>query len=716
VLVQSLRSSSPSVVDSVVRKPPEGHVQIRSRASVISAGTERMLVSFAGSSLLGKARQQPERVAQVLDKARSDGVAAAIDSVRSRLDEPIALGYSQAGTVLAVGAGVNRFKPGDMVASLGGHAEIVTVPETLCARIPDGVSAEAAAFASLGAVALEGVRLAAPELGECFAVTGLGLIGLLAVQLLQAHGCRVLGVDPDPERRRRAEGIGVQTVAPSSNPVDAALLLSRGRGVDGVLLTAATTSSEPVHQAAQMCRTRGRIVLVGVTGLDLQRADFYEKELTLQVSCSSGPGRYDPAYEQRAIDYPAGYVRWTAGRNIEAVLDLIEDQRLDVLRLVTHRYPFDAAPQAYEALLDDPNVLAILLKYPESLETTARPNGLRRPSTPMSERSSTHLAVRGEKRGPVRIGVIGAGQFSRRVILPALRELGADIELLAGSGTGVSEMQRRFDITRVTGEPDEMFEAPDLDAIFILTRHDSHAHYVCRALETGKHVFVEKPLSIAWADLEAVIDTREQWIANRETLPVIGIGFNRRFAPFTRTMVEHVRSIRGPKAVVITVNAGEVPGDHWTRHPEVGGGRIIGEACHFIDLALYLTGSSIVDVRTTPMGGTGALDSAAITMGHEDGSVSSIAYLTNGSKRYVKEQISVFVGGRVLVNRNFRKLEFIGWPTARTLRALKQDKGHVQGVAAFLAAVSGQRDYPIPFPELVMSSAASLMAAERIQQ
>ncbi len=537
-----------------------------------------MLVSFAGSGLLGKARRQPERVVQVLNKVRTDGISATFDSVRARLDEPIALGYAQAGTVVEVGEGVTRFQVGDSVASLGPHAESVVIAETLCARVPAGVSTDQAAFASLAAIALEGIRLCGPELGESFVVTGLGLIGLLSVQLLRAHGCRVLGIDPNPDRCKQAQALGAEIVTTEPCPLDAAMQISRGRGVDGVLLTMSTTSSEPVHAAAEMCRIRGRIVLVGVAGLELRRADFYEKELAFHVSRSAGPGRYDASYEQRAADYPPEFVRWTAGRNLEAALDMMADGRLEVMSLVSHRFRLDEAANAYASLLDDPSVIAILLQYPKG--------GTEKRRIPAVSPSSKRSRSPSQPTKELRVGLVGAGQFARTIVLPALRELGLPLQVAAASNASAASVCKQFGFSRITGEPSEVFDADDVDVVFVLTRHDSHSEYARRAIGARKHVFVEKPLAISSEGLNAVVDAREELISSGDEVPIIGIGYNRRFAPITQRMLELLEPLTGPKAVSMVVNAGPIPPGHWTRDPTSGGGRIIGEACHFVDLAL----------------------------------------------------------------------------------------------------------------------------------
>ncbi len=707
-VLQSLRAANVELAESVARRPGPHHVSVRSIASVVSAGTERMLVEFSRAGPVGKARQQPERVRQMVDKARSDGIGPTIEAVRARLDEPLALGYANAGVVLEVGPGVTDIQVGDLVASNGPHAEVVVSPRTLCAVVPGGVPSEHAAFASLGAVALQGLRLAEPTLGERFVVTGLGLIGLLAAQMLLAHGCEVMGIDVDPSRLDVAAGFGVEPVLASGDPVEAAGAFSRGRGVDGVVITASTPSSEPVHQAAQMCRKRGRIVLVGVTGLELQRSDFYEKELSFQVSCSYGPGRYDPTYERAGFDYPPDFVRWTAGRNMDAVLDLLASGRLRVDELISHRFPFLDAERAYKALTSDGSALGIVLDYPPIAAAppdTGAVEGLLAPTLTVGSPPASGATGR--------VGVIGAGSFARQVLLPAIEATGVPMVAIATSGgASASWAARRFNINRVTNDVGSLLCASDVDVVFVLTRHDSHADLVVRALEAGKHVFVEKPLALDIDELERVIAAYEKAGAGGAP-PVVGIGFNRRFSPITRKMVELLGTMSIPRAITITVNAGVIAADHWVHDPVVGGGRIIGEACHFVDLARHLAGSKVVDVDSSFLDRQGPADSAAITLRHDNGSVSTIGYFANGNKRLPKERITVFAGGRVLVNDNFRRLTGYGWPGFHRLWLRKQDKGHGDGVAEFLAAVRGEQPQPIPFDEIIEVTAATLLAARR---
>lgn len=712
VVLQDLSQGATRLVDAPAPKAPRSGLVVATRTSVVSAGTERMLVDFGRASLIGKARSQPHRVVEVVDKARTDGIGTTVNAVRSKLAEPMPLGYSSAGVVVEVGADVAGVSVGDLVATAGAHAELAAIPVNLTAPVPDGVPASDAAFATIGSIALQGIRLAQPTVGESFAVVGLGLVGLIAVQLLEAQGCRVLGIDPNGERRKRAESYGATTVDPSHDVVAAAEEFTSGRGIDGVIICASTTSNDPVHQAALMSRQRGRIILVGVTGLELQRADFYEKELTFQVSSSYGPGRYDPSYEQGGNDYPYGLVRWTASRNMEAVMGLMAAGKLDVASLVTHDYPFADAPDAYETLVSDPSALGIVLTYP-GVDVAATPEreGLlsRRLSLPTSTASR---AARG------RIGVLGAGAFATNTLLPAVQAAGGSIAtVVSNGGTSARLAADRFGAGRASTDVADVFEDESIDTVVIATRHDSHAGYVDRALRAGKNVFVEKPLAVTAEDLELVSATIEDVAEAGGPLPLLVVGFNRRFAPISQRMSELLASQPGPKALTLTMNAGAIPADHWTQDLAAGGGRIIGEACHFIDLARYLVGHPIEEVRSVLMGAAGRsapLDTAAITLRFADGSIANVNYFANGSKKFPKERVEVFSGGRVLVNDNFRTMRAYGWPGVRTMRLRSQDKGHAAGMAAFLEAVRGGGPAPIPVDELLEVTEATLRAAEHL--
>jgi predicted dehydrogenase/threonine dehydrogenase-like Zn-dependent dehydrogenase len=708
-LVNSLATGDIQFAEAPVPREAAGQVIVATRRTLISAGTERMLVDFGRAGWLAKARQQPDKVRDVLDKVRTDGVFPTLEAVRSKLDQPMPMGYSNVGVAQAVGAGVSGIRVGERVLSNGNHAEVVRVPHNLCARIPDAVGDDEAAFAVLGAIGLQGMRLAQPTLGECFVVTGLGLIGLLAVQMLRANGCRVLGLDFDRAKLDLAERFGAETVdlSAGSDPLPAAEAFSRGRGVDGVLLTAATQSSEPVSQAARMCRKRGRIVLVGVTGLELSRADFFEKELTFQVSCSYGPGRYDPAYEEAGHDYPVGFVRWTEQRNFEAVLDMMAAGTVDVKPLISHRLPFDRAPEAYDLLTSGAPSLGILLEYPE------RANGRVEPAertVRMAPQSGAAAPAAGE---PV-ASFIGAGNYASRVLVPAFRKAGARLRTVATSG-GLSGVHvgRKYGFEEATTEAERVFDDPATNLVVVATPHDTHARFAIRALEAGKHVFVEKPLAIRHDELDR-LEAAYRAACERGAAPLVMVGFNRRWAPHVVRARQLLNGVPGPKAFVMTVNAGAIPLTHWTQDPERGGGRIVGEGCHFVDLLRNLADAPITGWDCTPLrrGGEPVDDVSSFTLRFADGSHGTVHYLANGSKAFPKERLEVFAGGRVLQLDNYRRLRLYGWKGARGDRAFRQDKGNGACAAAFLHAVRTGRPSPIPFDEIMEVSRVSVALAE----
>jgi predicted dehydrogenase/threonine dehydrogenase-like Zn-dependent dehydrogenase len=605
--------------------------------------------------------------------------------------------------VLEAGVGVVGFANGDRVVSNGKHAEAVVVPVNLCAKVPDTVSDDEAAFTVLGAIALQGIRLIQPTLGEAVVVTGLGLIGLMAVQLLRAHGCRVLGLDLDPAKLRLAENFGAQTVDISAgqDPVAAAQAFSRGRGVDAVIVTASTKSSEPMRQAALMCRKRGRIVLVGVTGLELSRADFYEKELTLQISCSYGPGRYDPTYEEKGQDYPVGFVRWTEQRNFEAVLDMMSDGRLDVRSLVSHRFALTDAGRAYELVTGKEPALGILLDYPAaetaSAEILAGRTVALAPATPTA--------------GKAAIGVIGSGNYATSVLIPAFAATGARMVSVA-SAAGVSGVHagRKFGFEKTTTDVAVVLADPDVNAVVIATRHDSHADLICRALEAGKHVFVEKPLALTIDEIATIEATRAAAIASGLS-PLVMVGFNRRFAPQVVKIKSLLEGDLNPKSFIITVNAGAISSGHWTQDRTVGGGRIVGEACHFIDLLRFLADAPIATHQVAAMK-TATGDTATITLTFENGSIGAIHYFANGPKAFPKERLEVFSGGRILQVDNFRRLKGFGWPGFKQMNLWRQDKGQRACAAAFVTAVGQGRAAPIPFEELVEIGTVTVAISE----
>jgi predicted dehydrogenase/threonine dehydrogenase-like Zn-dependent dehydrogenase len=717
-ILQSLKTGATEVAEVPCPAVKRGQLLIRSSHTLLSAGTERMLVEFGKANWIDKARQQPDKLRTVLDKIKTDGLMPTVEAVFNKLDQPLPLGYCNVGTVLEAGEGLSGFVPGDRVVSNGKHAEVVSIPLNLCARVPDAVPDEEAAFTVLGAIALQGIRLVQPTLGETVVVTGLGLIGLLAVQLLRAHGCRVLGLDFDAEKLALARSFGAEVVdlAAGQDPVAAAQSYSRGRGVDAVIITASTKSNEPVHQAALMCRKRGRIVLVGVAGLELLRADFYEKELIFQVSCSYGPGRYDPGYEEKGNDYPIGFVRWTEQRNLEAVLDMMTDGRLDVKPLISHRYELKRAEEAYALVAGAGPSLGILLQYPRAEK---QPDEVLMRKT-VALGSLDHHASLAMTAGSAVLGFVGSGNYATSVLIPAFKAAGARLKTVASSG-GVSGLHagRKFGFEATTTDTASVFADAQVSAVIVTTRHDSHAGFVLQALTAGKHVFVEKPLCLTLGELEEIqadMDRRTSVMGRSERdtaiamTPTVMVGFNRRFAPQVQKISSLLKGVTGPKSFVMTVNAGTIPAEHWTQDPEVGGGRIIGEACHFIDLLRFLAGSRIASHHVTKMDSQSD-NSVTISLKFEDGSIGVVHYLANGSKAFPKERLEVFAAGRVLQLDNFRKLKGFGWPGFSRMNLWQQDKGQKACAVAFIRAIAQGGPVPIPFDEIVEVARVSIEVA-----
>lgn len=708
-ILQNMRSGETSIVTAPVSQISTGYLLARTVTSLISAGTERMLVGFGQANFIEKARQQPEKVKMVLSKVQTDGLMTTIEAVRSKLAQPLPLGYCNVGVVAEIGDDIDGFKPGDRVVSNGPHADVIKVAKNLCARIPDNVDDESAAFTVVASIGLQGIRLAEPMLGEAFVVTGVGLIGLLTVQLLRAHGCRVLAIDFDQSKLDLARQFGAVICNPGNgeDPVAAGMAFSRGHGVDGVIITASTKVSDPVIQAARMSRKRGRIILVGVTGLELNRADFYEKELIFQVSCSYGPGRYDPSYEDKGQDYPIGFVRWTEQRNFEAILDMMSDGRLNVKPMITNRVAFDDAPAAYDLLTSDKSALGILLQYPKiAIEKTFARSVLLLQTPPTYN-----------KARPV-CGFIGAGNYASRMLIPAFKAAGAQFHTIvtAGGINGVIH-GKRAGFTEASTDIVAMLANATINTVVIVTRHDTHAHFVVQTLQAGKHVFVEKPLAIQYSELDQVQAAYDA--AHRSgSSPHLMVGFNRRFAPQVQKMKTLLRAVKEPKSFIMTMNAGSIPANHWTQDATIGGGRVIGEACHFIDLMRFLAGSSIISVQARRMGDAPGVaiteDKASITLGFADGSFGTILYLANGAASFPKERIEVFAAGGVLQLDNFRKLRGYGWPGFSKMNMWKQDKGQNACAAAFLQAVE-QGPAAIPTDEIFEVARVTIEVAEQLR-
>ena len=707
-ILQNMGSGETSLTKVPTPSCSNSGILVQSTKSLISIGTERMLVEFGKANVLQKARQQPDKVKMVLEKVATDGLATTYDAVKSKLDQPLPLGYCNVGKVLEAGKQVTEFQEGDRVVTNGPHASIVSVSRNLSAKIPDNISDDEASFTVLASIGLQGIRLAKPTLGESFVVTGLGLIGLLTVQLLRAHGCRVLGIDFDEDKLALARKYGAETVSLSKgeDPVEAGMAFSRGRGVDAVLITASTKSSDPVSQAARMCRKRGRIILVGVTGLELSRAEFYEKELSFQVSCSYGPGRYDSNYEDKGLDYPVGFVRWTEQRNFEAILDMMSDGRLDVKPLISHHFSFDNALKAYETLSDDKSALGIILEYPDTSDDT-----IFEKTITLKENVSFDPAK------PI-CGFVGAGNYASRILIPAFKKSGAQLHtVLSRGGVSATHHGEKNDFHKATTDAKEVLDNDEINTIAIVTQHNTHAEYVIEALKRGKNVFVEKPLALHLNEIDIIEKTYREYAEPKGAR--LMVGFNRRFSPQIIKMKELLAPIKQPKSFIMTMNAGSIPADTWVQDIEIGGGRIIGEACHYVDLMRYLAGSKIVSVQARRMGDTPTVeiteDKASIILGFEDGSFGVINYFANGGKAFPKERIEVFAGDAVLQLDNFRKLKGYGWNNFKKMNLMKQDKGQEACAKSFINSISNGSAAPISFEEVIESARVSIEIAMQLR-
>ncbi len=680
---QNYRTGRLSVDVVPVGLPGRGQVLVRTAASLVSSGTERSMIELAHKSLLGKAMARPDLVKQVIAKAKADGVLEAWRQAMGRLDVPVALGYSSAGVVVDVGKGVDGLAVGDRVACTGqgyaGHQEVASVPANLCARIPDGVQAESAAFVALGGIALEAVRVAQAGLGDTVVVLGLGLLGQLTVQVLKAAGCHVIGMDIDPRRAEMALGRGAESAATDYGELAATCHRAMsGKGVDAVIVMASSDSNEPLEQAADVCREKGRIVATGQVGLEVPRRAFYDKELELVVSRAWGPGVYDPAYTDKGLDYPIGYARWTAGRNIGEFLRLLQDGRVRADDLITHRFPLERAEEAYRLILDgDEPHIGVVLTYPDEA-----------PAGPASRRVSLVQDPRRTPSGTAElgVGVIGGGLFARSTMLPALKKTpGLTLRgIAAATGLSARHAAQRSGFGYCATDYREVVRDPDVDLVFVLTRHGSHAAMAADCLEAGKHVFVEKPLAL---DREQLGRVEEAYRASRDVdrPPVLMVGFNRRYSSTVRWLRDRFSRCGEPMSVHYTVNAGPLPPDHWTYDPEEGGGRIIGEVCHFVDLVQLLTGSQAVRVHAESLSSAGydPTDNVAITLKMADGGIASISYAAGGDKGYPRERVEVFGGGAAGVIDNFRAASYTHRGRTRRMKLrMGADWGHASEVRA----------------------------------
>ena len=706
-LLQDARTGEVAIAEVPAPQLLPGCVLVRVAASLVSAGTERASAEFASKSLLAKAKARPDLVHDVLAKLRRDGVTSTVQAVRSRLDQPQSLGYSSAGLVIAVGDGVTDISVGDRVACAGAgyaaHAELACVPRLLVAKIPEGgaVAFEEAAFGTVGAICLHGVRTAEVSLGDTVAVIGLGLLGQITVQLLKAAGCRVYGTDLVRSRADLAVQSGAEAACTGAEKFrDICSQRTGGVGVDSVLITAETASSEPVNLAAELARDRAVVVAVGTVGMEIQRKLYYEKELDFRVSRSYGPGRYDAAYEQKGRDYPIGHVRWTETRNMAAFLQLIAERKLNLSSLITHRFSMNEAPRAYDLITGrtaEP-FLGVLIKYPEA---TTGAGG------EVAEKIPVTAAV--PMTGSTGLGVLGAGSFAQNTLLPALKTIPevTFVGVCNATGPRSRNAAEKFGFQHCTNSEQEILRDPKVHAVVIATRHHLHAGQVLVALDAGKAVFCEKPLCLREDELAAIVHA----CSAKASAPLVMVGFNRRFAPMAVQLKQFLAEIREPLAIHYRVNAGYLPADHWVNDPEQGGGRILGEACHFVDFLCFLAGGSPVEVQGQGLGNPGqySADNVIATLKFTNGTVGTISYLANGDKSASKERVEVFGGGSVAVLEDFRHLEFVRHGRKQVTRARwGQDKGHKAEMQAFIDAVRGKIANPMPFEQIVGSTLATI--------
>jgi predicted dehydrogenase/threonine dehydrogenase-like Zn-dependent dehydrogenase len=694
-ILQSFKTGITELAELPSPKVKSGQVLIQTTRSLVSLGTERMLVEFGKASLIQKARQQPDKVKMVLDKIKAEGLMPTLETVFNKLEQPLPLGYCNVGKVVAVGNGVTDFKVGDRVASNGQHAEFVSVPQNLVAHIPDNISDEEAAFTVIGSIGLQGIRLVNPTMGETVVVIGLGLIGLLTAEMLVANGCKVIGYDLDDKKIEIAKSKGITAFNPKkgNDPVSFVLNETGNVGADAVLITASAKTNDIISQAAQMSRKRGRIVLVGVIGLNISRADFYNKELSFQVSCSYGPGRYDDDYEFKGIDYPLPFVRWTEKRNFETVLQLISSGKLAVKSLISEVVPLEEFDKIYGDIGNSKSIASII-QYNE--------NTVPESTIVINEKTLT------SNKGV--IALVGAGNFTKMTLLPALKNTDAQIKhIVSSGGVNGTALAKKHNIAQSTTDYSLVLEDQEVDTVMITTRHNLHADMVIKALDKGKHVFVEKPLALNLTELSAI---EESYSKSDGTLM---IGFNRRFSPHT----QKIKSLVGdaPMNIIATMNAGMIPSDVWVHDMQVGGGRIIGEACHYLDLIVYLTGSKIKSVCMNALGENPAenTDNASILVKMENGSTGVVNYFANGAKSYSKERVEVFSQGKILIMDNFMKTTGYGTKGFSKLKT-KLDKGHAAQFSGVLEQLKQGGVELIPYEELINVTKASIASIQSLKE
>lgn len=722
-VTQTQRHGRVHVEEVPAPAPRSGGVLVRTAYSLISAGTERAKVELARKSLLGKARARPEQARQVLQTLQQQGPLATYQKVMNRLEQLQPLGYSCSGIVLSVGADVGEFQIGDRVACAGAgyanHAEVNFVPQNLCVMVPKGVTLDAAAFSTVGAIALQGVRQAEARLGETVIVIGLGLVGLLTLQLLRAAGCTVIGMDPNADRRALAEEFGAAaTTNDEALAMRVTAELTGGHGADAVIITAATRSNGPVGLAGALCREKGRVVVVGDVRMDLPRPPYYSRELEVRLSRSYGPGRYDPQYEEKGIDYPYGYVRWTEKRNMEAFLGLVAQGLVNINPLVSHRFKLGEAEKAYQLIEGESGepYLGVLMEYPEPAEQ----HPLRLVWVKAGDGACGAVPSPETADSAVTLGFIGAGNFAQDTLIPALKSVsGVRLRgVSTSSGLSARGVADRFGFEYSASDSAELMHDPEIHAIVVATRHQSHAPLVSAALQARKHVFVEKPLALDDEQLRQVIAAHEL-AQERGPRPILMVGFNRRFAPFSQKLKQFFSGNSQPLMVHYRVNAGYIPRDHWTQDPNQGGGRVLGEVCHFVDWIQFVVGASPTQVvaQSLPNCGVYSDDNLSVTIMYADGSLGNIVYIANGESRMGKERAEVMGDGRMGVIEDFRKLSLGGNGRIRTSKQwISQDKGHAAEVRAFVQAIRSGGPSPIPFGELVATAQVTFAILQSLRE
>ncbi len=687
-VILNIKNGEISLVTIPIPKISNGNVLVKTNKSLISIGTEKMLIDFGKSNYIKKALQQPKRVTQVLNKISTDGIFPTYDAIRNKLDDPIPLGYSNVGIV--VESNESEFSVGDRVISNGSHSEYVSVPKNLTAKIPDNVDDVSASFTVLGSIGLQGTRLLEPKLGESVVVYGLGLIGLLSCQILEANGCNVIGIDIDSIKCNVAKKIGIKVI--QSDEIESVISevrqITNSYGADSILITAKTSSNDIIHASAEMCKKKGKIVLIGDIGLNLDRNDFYEKEISFQVSSSYGPGRYDPIYEQKNIDYPYAYVRWTAKRNFEAILKLMSQGKIKVKDLITNEYPIDKILEAYDNV-KDPRTLGTIINY-SSHEHHIEENKLLRIKQSNSENSQKNLSL----------GFVGTGAYAKRFLLPELKKKKLYLKT-AVSKNGLSAMfaAKKFGFEFCSSNPMDIFLDKKINTVFIATHHNTHAKFVEKSIIEKKNIFVEKPLAINHKEIESIIK-----IINEDTR--LMVGFNRRFSPLIKKTKTILAKTKSAFSIVYTINAGQVESSHWTVNKDIGGGRIIGEVCHFLDLVRYLADSEILNWNVINLGKID--DCISIQLKFKNGSIAIINYFTNGNNKYSKENIEIFNNGKIIKIDNFRKLFFYGYKREKNIKLWSQNKGQKECINAFIESINNNSPIPIPLNELIEVSKVAI--------